>query len=185
MSQMVVTFRKQLGRKKDRFSVAVPALLRQHGRVCPLMLHLLCLPCRQLQFQLRGTFRVVQTFSICLIAAVLEVVPPSGLHIVLFLHPWTNAQTPVHRFKGGIGLSHHRRTILGALFDHGVWTQSQRSLLPPQPLTKLVGIRHSLTIWPPPLLPQYHARMASALHLPRASTRQMAYSRPHLLRRLS
>jgi hypothetical protein len=39
MFQMVVTFRKQLA---SRFSVAVPALLRQHGRVYRVMLPLLC-----------------------------------------------------------------------------------------------------------------------------------------------
>lgn len=212
MSQMVVTFRKQLARKKGRFSVAVPALLRQHGRVCRVMLPLLFLPCRQHQFQLRRILRVVQTFPICLIAAVSMVVPPFGLHIVLFLRPWTNAQTPIHRFKGGIGRPHPYRTILGALSDHGVWTQVQRSLLPPQPPTNLVGIRlplmrcpgklhpifldrinpkhilgqkHSLTNRSPPLHPQHHARMASASRLLRASTRQRACSPPHLLRQLS
>ena len=193
MSQMVVTFRKQLARKKGRFSVAVPALLRQHGRVYRVMFHLLCLPYRQHQFQLWGILHAVQTFPICLIAAVQMVVPLSGLPIVLLLRPWTNAQTPVHRFTGGMGRPHRHRTILGALSDHGVWTQAQRSLLPRQPPTKLVGIRPSLMLFPgkpdhinpkhilgqkhsftnrsPPLHLQHHARMASASRLLRASTR--------------
>lgn len=207
MSQMVVTFRKQLAKKKGRFSVAVPALLRQHGGVCGAIPPLLCLPYRQHQFQFRGILHAVQTFPICLIAAVSMVAHPSGLHIVLLLRPWTSAQIPIPRFKGGTGRPHRHRTISGVPSDHGVWTQAQRSLLPPQPLTKLVGVRlflmrclgklrhifldrinpkhilgqkHSLMNKTPPLHPRHHARMASASRLLRASSRQMAHSPPHL-----
>ncbi len=205
MSRMVVTFRRQRARKKGHFLVVVLALLRQHGRVCQVISPLLCLPCRQHPFQIRGTLRAVQTRSIFPVTAIPMVIPPSGLRIILLLRPWMNAQTLVYRFKGGMGHPHHHRTILGAPSEHGVWTQARRSLHP-QPLTKLVGTRlslmrylqkphpflnrinlkrilghkHSLTNRPPPLHPQRHAPMASASRLPHASTCQMAYSPPHL-----
>jgi len=209
---MVVTFRKQLAKKNGRFSVADPALLRQHGKACRVMPPLLCLPCRQHQFQLWRILRAAQAFPIYLIAAVPMVVPPSGLHIVLLLHPWTSAQTPVYRFNRGLGRPHRHRTISGAPSDHGVWTQAQRSSLSLRPLTRLVVIplslmhyqgkvhpifldrinpkhilsqKHCLTNRPPPLHPQHHAHMVSASRPLRASIRQMAYSPPHLPRQLS
>jgi hypothetical protein len=208
MSQMVVTFRRQLARKKGRFLVAVPALLRQPGRFCRVILPLLCPPCPQHRFPLRGMLRAVKAFPIPLMAAIPVVLPPSGRHIIQFRHLWTNDRCLVYRFRGGIGRLHRLQMILGVPSDHRVWIQAQRNLPHPRSRTKLVGIRqshmrhlgnpyhifvdrinskhilshqHSLTNTPLHLHPQCHTHMVSASRLPHALTRPMAYSPPHLL----